>query len=234
MRLVASVAIATMLFATPASSAVMLATFSGTIEAGAQLDTVNLFGGGDHSGKTFVGTFQYDTSLAPIGGAFGNVQVGGGAFSTPPTPSPITEVTLTIDGITYSYSVAYSEIFHFPGGNVFEFSTLPNHVRYEGVRTRQDSQIPTLAVAFETADFMPPDLITPYSASGTGVFGFEYYSEDPVTGAFLEQFLLSGTPTSLTVTRLDVPEPATWIALLLGFFSLGSVLRRRRAQSAAT
>jgi hypothetical protein len=33
----------------------------------------------------------------------------------------------------------------------------------------------------------------------------------------------------VTINFLGVPEPATWAMLILGFFGLGTLLRRRRA-----
>ncbi|QYE33611.1 PEP-CTERM sorting domain-containing protein (plasmid) [Polymorphobacter sp. PAMC 29334] len=43
---------------------------------------------------------------------------------------------------------------------------------------------------------------------------------------------LGGAGDTLTVTS-SVPEPSTWISLLLGFVTLGSFLRSRRAEAGA-
>jgi hypothetical protein len=47
---------------------------------------------------------------------------------------------------------------------------------------------------------------------------------------FLEVFQITGEAT--VTTHDGIPEPTTWAMLLLGFFGMGSLLRRRRAVTA--
>ena len=56
----------------------------------------------------------------------------------------------------------------------------------------------------------------------------------------LLSFLSIGTPLGLPpaalldgVSLTTVPEPATWAMMIMGFFGLGAVLRRRRVAVAA-
>jgi hypothetical protein len=41
------------------------------------------------------------------------------------------------------------------------------------------------------------------------------------------------SPEAFQILGLAVPEPATWAMLILGFFGLGALLRRRKSQAAA-
>lgn len=63
-------------------------------------------------------------------------------------------------------------------------------------------------------------------AFSDGRFGFYNYSQASVTYAGIEDDVLP-PPTGA------IPEPATWAMMILGFGAAGSILRRRRAVSAA-
>jgi hypothetical protein len=94
---------------------------------------------------------------------------------------------------------------------------------------RDDGVDSTLTILMSGPN-IPLSLDTPFSLTQDAGSGFRwqvFFSSDPSIpfGATDRAALI---PTSLTVVR-TVPEPATWAMMLLGFFGLGTALRRRRA-----
>ncbi|RYX81302.1 PEP-CTERM sorting domain-containing protein [bacterium] len=61
------------------------------------------------------------------------------------------------------------------------------------------------------------------------------FRDNPLAGATPQQFSPAVTPDPTATPSPDpvgaVPEPATWLSMMLGFFVLGTLLRRQRARS---
>lgn len=80
-----------------------------------------------------------------------------------------------------------------------------------------------------------PDLdITSFIASSAAPFvGFNLRTHTPQIGAVVLGSSLYGTPAQLTVTFAAVPEPTTWAMMIIGFFGVGGLARRKARVLAA-
>ena len=69
--------------------------------------------------------------------------------------------------------------------------------------------------------------LRPFITDGDTVIHVHTVNPSGDDNIFLEVFQITGEAT--VTTNDGIPEPATWAMMLLGFFGMGSVLRRRRS-----
>ncbi len=208
-----------------ASAAIMQATVTGTLTGGA--DTTGIFGkaGADLSGQAYASTYEFDTSLGqfiPLGAdAFLGYDQAGGVTPFILFPSPVLNTSVTIAGVTVSIDPVLGGDFGsegLTGYPTFDVDALAgsNHFRS--------------FVAFPLGVLNNVPTHT-FSGSGSGLSTFTYASGDSA-------FSANGTTAGATITCLQscpaVPEPTTWAMMLVGFFGLGGVLRRRGVVGAST
>ncbi|MGH6997569.1 MAG: PEPxxWA-CTERM sorting domain-containing protein [Phenylobacterium sp.] len=119
----------------------------------------------------------------------------------------------------------------------------PHHEFIEGNSSPIDDSASGTGLSFSWTFLVPETTITFFnSGPAYEVYGIpigtllyeEVKSDNPFFGVFVRDTEF-GRPFdySFTVTRLTpIPEPSTWMMLILGFGVLGAALRRHRAGSA--
>jgi hypothetical protein len=232
----AAIFAALVLLAQPVRAATIVATWSGTITQG--LDGTGYFGtaNSDLAGDAFEAVFTYDTNLGALVSATGGRALAGGSltgyvpdaeFSSPGT------ATLTIDGVTHdftgSHGSSFAAIQPYSGatlqstfvGDSFSFVTGRDYI---SILTVND---PTLT----------PSLSTNYSGAACTISCEGYFELPgaPLTFGYLApdfyQLTVDGVfvePPSGRPFGPPLPEPTTWLLMLLGFFGLGYTLRGQR------
>jgi hypothetical protein len=214
------------LAAAPASAAIMQATYTGVIYGGVDLEGVFADPGTDLSGAAFEYNFVYDTHIGSI------LSVLGGQSLLAGSSEPLLSATLTILGHTSSpsglngyYSMAASVVPDF-GDPTYPYTG--EFCNYAGAVSGS-----WFAVCLATDDPLPADLETPFTATAASFAGFAD-GAFPSPGAPFDQFLLTGTPGRLVVTKLrdsplsPAPEPQAWALMILGLGAAGATLRSRR------
>jgi hypothetical protein len=211
-RLAGVLAGGALLAAAPASAAVMVATYVGTVFGG--LDYGNVFGlgaGASLAGQAFTETFTYDTQVGIDDGdpGFYQEQDGGTAWGA---PSPMLGAALIIAGRTYDVAGELSS----------------EVVSATGVESLHRAEGATGSLFLYLNHNSPGDLAAPVATTGGSLGGgtFRLYG----AGGGL---LASGTlhPVTLTIaaaapTGGAVPEPQTWAFMVAGFGLTGWTLRR--------
>lgn len=207
--------------ASGAEAAIVVATYSGTVDAGAS-DPGGIFGP-TLSGSAFTVTYNYDTALGGLDNAAGLLSRSGGtsqvggpdpAFDT----SPVIDASITINGVTE----------HFGGqflGSAGLFFPL-NRITHSAVDANAAGDGPGAGVdtLFFSPIPIPGSLDASFSSAGSGFGDFRLY--DVATDTELARANLTVTSLSI-VGPGGVPEPSTWAIMLTGFFGLGAALRRR-------
>jgi hypothetical protein len=213
-RLAGVLAAGALLVAAPASAAVMVATYVGTVFGG--LDYGNVFGlgaGASLAGQAFTETFTYDTQVGIDDGdaGFYQEQDGGTAWGA---PSPMLGAALIIAGRTYDVAGELSS-------EVVSATGVESLHRAEGAA----------GSLFSYLDYYSPgDLAAPVATKG-GMLGGGTFALHGAGG-----LLASGTvhPVTLTIaaaapTGAAVPEPQTWAFMVAGLGLTGWALRRQGA-----
>jgi hypothetical protein len=218
-RLAGILAGCALLAAAPASAAVMVATYVGTVFGG--LDYGNVFGlgaGASLAGQAFTETFTYDTQVGIDDGepGFYQEQDGGTAWGA---PSPMLGATLLIAGTTYDVAGELnSEV-----------------VSATGVESLHRAEGAAGSLFLYLDHNSPGDLAAPVATTGGTLGGgtFRLYGAGGL--------LASGTlhPVTLTIaaaapTGGAVPEPQTWAFMVAGLGLAGWGLRRQRASGHRT
>jgi hypothetical protein len=203
-----------LLAAAPASAAVMVATYVGTVSGG--LDYGDVFGlgaGTSLAGQAFTETFTYDTQAGIDDGDPGFYQErdGGTAWGA---PSPMLGAALIIAGTTYDVA---GEV----NSEVVSATGVESLHRAEGAA----------GSLFLYLDYNSPgDLAAPVATTG-GTLGGGTFRLYGAAG-----LLASGAlhPVTLTIAASAptvgvVPEPQTWVFIVTGLGLAGWQLRRQRA-----
>lgn len=205
--------------ASPAAAAIMLATYTGSVTSG--LDYANTFGlgqGASLANQAFTATFLYDTEAGLDNGEPGYYQErdGGSAWGA---ASPILDSTLTINGIAYDVSGDLN-------AKVVSSSGQSQH-RAEGIVGGGFNSL------FLYLNYVAPgDLAIPVPTTG-GSLGAGTYLLNNAGGFLANGTLLVSTLTIAAAPVAGVPEPASWALMILGFGSVGGLLRDNRRRAAA-
>lgn len=220
--LVAAVAAAALAGAPAASAAILVATFTGTVNDSVAND-FGLFGGGDLTGDAFVARYTFDTAKGDYSTSGGYEHQEGGSLSGGFTP-PVT-ATLTINGATQSFDGTYaSGVRDFPGDAYLQY--------FSGYRY-SDATIFSRHIVNLLANYGTPSIFSTISLTDVPISGIAFFeSGNRITGDYLSTYLDLTGPGTLIVTG-GVPEPATWALMISGFGIAGAALRRRRAAVAA-
>jgi len=203
------------LLSTSAFADIVTVTYTGTVIG---TDYSGYFGtaGTDISNSNFTATYVFDTNLS---GAYqGQSYIYGG--SSYPAPSPAISAALTIDGYTFnlpdvSTSSYFSQLTAQNTGLFNSFAQVTPvgaDTLYSSIYT-QDPNAPAIA------SFSAPFSYTYVAVGLSNNQSAFYFGSDS-----LELF-------SQAVTLTDaVPEPSTWVMMILGFCGLGFLTYRRKNQ----
>jgi len=212
---------------TAASAAKMMATFTGVVDAGS--DLTNVFGlGATLDGAAFSARYIYDTSLGieiltpTYHSLVGGAGFGGGI-------SPILSASITLNGVTQFFDMGQDG-----AANVRNQDGWPQTFFYTNYFADGGGVSNWNYLQLFVLDAPSPVLLT------TAYTGFHQPVNAPpiesnkvlksvwVNGIRQTGFQAALTTRSVTLSPVGVPEPATWMVLITGFFGLGAMLRRRR------
>lgn len=212
----------------PASAKIITVTLKGTSEN--VNDNANVFGQGigTLTNLPFIATFQINTAVGVD--AYGGYSTNSIFNANPPfavsgSLSIGGSAPFTVAGSNYSGAHETVSTNPFFGTTTVDYNLLTD----DSVGLRLDNQ---LYVDLSGAD-LPTSLTQPITlALNPNDFNSVTFT-DEVSGGFLPDAIGNLNPTSLTVSVAGaVPEPATWLSMLLGFALLGAGLRRRRRVAA--
>lgn len=201
-----------------ASAARYIVSFSGVMESGTDS---GLFGSpSDLTGKSFVASYTYSI-------------VNGELYYEDPGVHQIAVVgkpSLTIGGSTYLFP-AYSMLGQY--ANAYDGSLYFWYQSLIDANPLDNEFIGNPAVS----PLLQPDLTfglglgesSTIAVSGGGGFYIHV-----CCGGGVEEIKSSGTFITDKVTITAVPEPATWVMMIVGFGFAGAALRRRRSMAAAS
>jgi hypothetical protein len=215
--LAAAAAAAMCMAAGSAGATVYTITFDGTFTSGTDVGGDFGAAGANLAGDAFALTATYDDSL----GSQNAPGATSGGFEGLPTPTlssgfTVNGVTLPIDGSSSSYYVRYLPI---PGG---AYAVVQLDSPVNAIRIAADGPVTALSGGLTwdgTGQFFD-------DTGGTislvdGLYGRLTVDEVTVTPV--------ADPNIFTQGTLAIPEPATWMLLLLGIGLMGLTLRRRSA-----
>ena len=213
---VAVVLAAGLLPPTDAAAKLVAITYSGT--AHLQFNFGGLFGGlpVDQTAD-FTDTFVFDLNRGSRVSFSGFDVLFGGSFSG--SASPLIDSRLTINGQTVD----------FPGGasdHVIYTTTMAQagSTEYNSGPYGYENNIVSINAS------TPAVLSTPFSAVGTP--GYSLFSICYTPGCDATEFTTSvvvlGYLSATQITARIVPEPETWVMMLVGLCGLGALLRARR------
>jgi hypothetical protein len=229
--LVALGAVGVLMAATPASAALVMATYTGTVASGT--DLTGFFHDADLAGDAFTAHFVINTALGQslndpgYDARFGGPGFGGGV-------SPILSADFTLNGVTDSFTMGQDG-----AGNVFAKNGWEQTFFYANsnttVGTVSDWDYLQLFVLSSPS---PVLLASNFTGTNITVLGDpletnKVFRQVVDNGHTITSYNLALAPTTVTLAVLSVPEPQTWMMMLTGFLGLGAMLRRRRAVAAA-
>ncbi len=212
------------LVASPAMSAVVVVTWTGTVFEG--IDVGGRFGatGANLAGTAFSAEFTYDTDIGRTYSDGGGTTLIGGTNTGLPAPPPLPPgtATLTINGVDYFF-----------GGQLMSLIATYDEVDVPGGRTLStwmiSNQDPISGGTLQLGGYDNPSLPLSFMANFSGA--------DPCTGPLgcMGNVILPGFKGTLdpdwvtiNVWTSGVPEPATWAMLIAGFGLTGAAIRSSR------
>ena len=213
----------------PAASAIMVATYRGTVTSG--YDRTDYFGTGpaDLSGVAFTATYRVDTDT--LGATLRDRYPDDAYLYGYDNQSPV-HGKVTINGRSLSSGDAYGE----------EYLKTPFVSRPDGVHhlaqnfafngVAIDASYLEVGIFSSLYQFvLDTNFETPFSYiadSRDNRYGYlESYDRDQTGGGYRRDINLTFTPQSVTVVAAPAPEPSTWLLLIAGFGLSGLSLRRR-------
>ena len=185
------------------------------IEPLPDVDVEGLFGGGNLEGDPLTASFSYTTSLGMRSGdgATYDQLTGGSSFLT---SNPITSVTFTIAGHSYTYKPNYYELAYTQSAASGDGGFVED-VAYDIV----NNQIGDQAFAGILADDAPASLTTSFS-SGLAPTGGSFF--DPASNTLGADAINFDT---ISVAVSAIPEPSSWALMIVGVGLTGVALRKR-------
>ena len=214
----------------PAEAAIYFATYTGTVNGYYPQDVTGVFGtaGTPLSGVAYTAVYRIDDGLAGAppyvgdmgSGLYGSYVRGGSNYAT--TVLPVTAV-LTING--------HSESF------IGSTQAVSQQIRYsnaDSILDYVDGTYGYLNIALytypdrvlATGDFRDPlEYDVPAYAAASSGGGFSVYQNDAQTYRYAFGSL-SVSHLSITVGPTDVPEPDTWVLMLVGIALMATIRRR--------
>lgn len=212
---------AAVLAGSPASAAVMMATFYGATDFGGY-DYAGLFGapGASLAYKPVVLTFTYDTQLGDLIESGGETAYGGAPFGT---TSPILSASVTIGEVTQSLDLSYYGYANSQAGAwfwLFGKQETPGNIATEF----------SAQVYYDASG----DLEAPVFAYAYGNGSLSIYKPNDYAALLAETaFDLGGVEiTYIGPSAAPAPEPSAWLLMIAGFGLMGAALRGRRALAA--
>lgn len=216
-RILAGSAAAALLAVSPASAAVMMATFYGSTDFGGY-DYAGLFGTPDSSlaYKSMSLTFVYDTARGDRVTTADEDMVAkfGGT-------NPILSASITIDGVTLDLDLP----------DYGYASSTDNYWTWLSARRTNPANYDNELSAMVIGSGMPGDLETPFTAYGYGGGSLRLWSPTSFAEALAEtDFNLGGVEVTYVGPSGPgpVPEPSAWLLMIAGFGLAGAALRARR------
>jgi hypothetical protein len=199
---------------------IMSGSFTGTMTAGTDED--NLFGLGDDSdltGDAVTGTFVYDTTLfsagAPVGGTVQYTATSVGALT----------VTLTINGVTYTFQDRANSSIYLDPSSTSEVTLVANDSATNVSATFE------LDVALPDTPFVTSNSLTgTYNATALGDSiiqnsEFQIINSDPTEVVSDGAFNINSI--SVQQQSQAMPEPASVGLLMVGMAGIAGIRRRR-------
>lgn len=201
----------------PAQAVVVVGSFTGQITSGNDIGGTftNTPGGGEElatfdagDGEGFIeGTFSYQSDLAGVGGNFGG-DVNWLAFQ------------VTIAGTPYTFGLPDPSLNH---QSIFmDGDTLSDILTLTFVQDGAEGT-ELISLDFSGGNFLTSDEFLPESFSYSGPSEF-------LSSLTIQKGAVAAT-ADFSITSVQaavVPEPGTWMTLILGFGVVGWALRRRR------
>lgn len=216
-RILAGSAAAALLAVSPASAAVMMATFYGSTDFGGH-DYAGLFGTPDSSlaYKSMSLTFVYDTARGDRVTTADEDMVAkfGGT-------NPILSASITIDGVTLDLDLP----------DYGYASSTDNYWTWLSARRTNPANYDNELSAMVIGSGMPGDLETPFTAYGYGGGSLRLWSPTSFAESLAEtDFNLGGVEVTYVGPSGPgpVPEPSAWLLMIAGFGLAGAALRARR------
>lgn len=230
-RLLAGVVTAAgLLAAMPATAAVKIARFTGTVVSG--YDETGVFAAPftDLAGYSWVATYTYDKTLGgylETDGVSYEYSIGGFNYGFP--VSPIISASITINGVTRSVGGTSS-------ARVYT-SNLPYVSHYAQDESNNGlTSVNNYIQIFNDPIGAPASLDQNFGpVAATNGYGWaDWATYDYTTGTYTElASAYLGTDAVYSVGNA-VPEPASWALMIAGFGLVGTALRRRRALASVT
>jgi hypothetical protein len=231
-------------FASSASATVMIATYAGTVTTGQ--DLTGEFGSRvDLSGLSYVATFRYDTALGSTGFSSPpdfDERAGGSSYWPSGFASPILAGTLTLEGVTRSFSFdSMGDVSMASGTTTFPAPDTYGYFFAGGYNTgvapggdlesSLSMSIYTLFGASSLSDPFSGSLGSSLAPYSTGSFSI---IDQPDLGVptYLHNASATLAPETVSIAVASVPEPGTWALMLAGFAGLGAALRWQRRGAA--
>lgn len=216
--LAASAAASALLAGSPASAAVMMATFYGSTDFGGY-DYAGLFGTPDSSlaYKSAKLSFTYDTERGELIESGGQTLLGGAFFGT---ISPILSASVTIGDVTRSLDLSR---YGYANSQAGAWTWLSGQQETPG----------NIATSFSAQVYHDAsgDLETPVFAYGYGGGSLRIYKPDSYGDLLAEtDFDLQGVEVTYVGPSGPgpVPEPSAWLLMIAGFGLAGAAVRARR------
>jgi hypothetical protein len=203
-----------------ASAAIMDVTYTGTVSYG--IDTFGLFGtaGANLTGKSWVATYTFDTSLGnPYSAPDTSYASGGSQYGN---TSPVLSSMITINGVGKAVGGSY-------WGNDYAYNYGSSSHQYhvaENYSSGHKEHLENYIHSFSGS--LPASITTPFTHTVGGKDN-AYYGTYYLTNGTGYDSIIANLAT-LTVSNhvvAAVPEPSTWAMMLLGFAGVGAMTYRR-------